>query len=285
MTPLHATIAGFSRAMFSNWLWYKPLDLIIDAGEGLQLALGARIWAPSIVAITHGHSDHLLGLPGFIASRRYGKGAPDKPLTVVYPAGCSGAGAVRGLFTQLWPRESFPVTWVEAAPGHEIALGRHRVLQAFASVHGTSETTLGYRVLETRRHLRPAFAGMSQDAIRQEVQRVGRDAVMEEYRHVLFAHSGDSMPIAADLIRGAELVVHDATFLEPGDRRWDIHASSREALDLAVRAGVRSLVLHHLSIRYERADAVPALRAQVAASGFTGPCWLLDEHRFVALGG
>jgi ribonuclease BN (tRNA processing enzyme) len=91
------------------------------------------------------------------------------------------------------------------------------------------------------------------------------------------------MPLPADVVRGADLLVHDATFLEPGDRRWDIHASSAEVLALARDAGVRCLVMHHLSIRYERNDAIPALRAQVVSSGFEGDCWLLDDGRFVPL--
>jgi hypothetical protein len=43
------------------------------------------------------------------------------------------------------------------------------------------------------------------------------------------------------------------------------------------------LILYHLSIRYDRGTAIPSLRAQVAASGFTGACWLLDESDFVSL--
>jgi ribonuclease BN (tRNA processing enzyme) len=69
-------ITGYSRAMFSNWCWHQPLQLVIDAGEGMQLALGHHIWSPEVVALTHGHSDHLLGLPGFIASRRFAKACP-----------------------------------------------------------------------------------------------------------------------------------------------------------------------------------------------------------------
>ena len=79
------------------------------------------------------------------------------------------------------------------------------------------------------------------------------------------------------LVANADLLVHDATFLNEPDRREPIHATTEEALDVGRRANVKTLVLYHLSIRYDRATAIPALRAQVAASGFTGDCWLLDE--------
>ena len=69
-----ADLVGFSRGMFSNWLWHRPLQLLVDAGEGLQLALGARVFGPSYLALTHGHSDHVLGVPGLVAARRFGKG-------------------------------------------------------------------------------------------------------------------------------------------------------------------------------------------------------------------
>jgi ribonuclease Z len=269
--------------MYSNWFWHKPLQLLVDAGEGLQLALGTRVWAPAVVAITHGHSDHLLGLPGFIASRRFSKGAQDKPFTIVFPEGNAGVEAFRGLVGRLWPNEAFPATWLALKPGDEVPLGSTRVLQAFRSNHGTADLTLGYRVLELRRRLRPDFAGLSEAEIRDRARAVGRDVLMEAYRHVLFAHTGDSMPIEPDLVRHADLLVHDATFLEAADRKRDIHASSVEALAVAREARVRSLVLHHLSIRYDRSDALPRLRAQVAESGFAGECWLLDDHRVINL--
>jgi ribonuclease BN (tRNA processing enzyme) len=106
---------------------------------------------------------------------------------------------------------------------------------------------------------------------------------MEPYRHVRFAHTGDAMPIDPEVVTGADLLVHDATFLDTEDRKWDIHATTAEALEVGRAAGVACLVLHHLSIRYERVDALPILRAQVAASGLAGECWLLDEGRLISL--
>jgi ribonuclease Z len=276
-------IVGYSRAMFSNWCWHQPLQLVVDAGEGLQLALGHHIWSPEVVAITHGHADHLLGLPGFIASRRYAKGAQEKPLTVVYPDGNGAVTTIRDLVGQLWPREEFPVTWVPLKPGEEHRLGPTRVLQAFRATHGGGDPAHGYRVLEERRRLKPEYAGLPQPEIRARVAADGRDVLMEAYRHVVFAHTGDSMPVDPALVTGADLLVHDATFLDVGERKWEIHASTSEALEVGRAAGVKALVLQHLSIRYERGDALPTLRAQVQASGFAGPCSLLDEGRLIDL--
>jgi ribonuclease Z len=276
-------ITGYSRAMFSNWCWHEPFQLVIDAGEGLQLALGQKIWAPAVVALTHGHSDHVLGLPGFVASRRFAKGAQEKPLTIVFPEGNSGVLAVRELLARMWPAADFPVSWAPIRAGGEFRLGKSRVLQAFATSHGNSEPTLGYAVLEERRRLRPEYAGRSEGEIRGLVRHGGRDALTEAYRHVCFAHTGDAMPIAPALVAGADLLVHDATFLDAGDRKWNIHATTAEALEVGRAAGAGCLVLHHLSIRYERSAALPALRAQVASSGFAGECWLLDDARLVSL--
>ncbi len=91
------------------------------------------------------------------------------------------------------------------------------------------------------------------------------------------------MPIDPALVADADLLVHDATFLNEPDRREPIHATTEEAIDVGKRANVKTLVLYHLSIRYDRATAIPALRAQVAASGFTGACWLLDEGDFIEI--
>ena len=269
--------------MFSNWCWHEPFQLLIDAGEGLQLALGQKIWAPEVVALTHGHSDHVLGLPGLVASRKFAKGAQEKPLTVVFPDGNSGVLAVRELLARMWSASDFPVTWVPVRAGGEFRLGKTRVLQAFPTSHGGSEPTLGYVVREERRRLKPEYSGLPEQEIRELVRNGGRDVLMEPYRHIRFAHTGDAMPVDPALVARADVLVHDATFLDADDRKWDIHATTAEAIGVGQAAGVGCLVLHHLSVRYDRAASLPALRAQVAASGFAGECWLLDEARLINL--
>jgi ribonuclease Z len=280
---MHDRLVGYSRGLFSNWLWHRTLHLVVDAGEGLQLGLGSRVLAPTHLLVTHGHADHTFGLPGFVAARRFGIGDPDKPLTIVHPERSRGVEVARGTLERQWPREAFPLTWVGLAPGGELELGRNTFIRAFAADHATADLALGYLVLERRQRLRPEFRGASEDEIRRIVHARGRDTVMEPYVHVLFAHTGDSMPLDPALFARADLLVHDATFLVAEDRRERIHATTEEAIATAREAGVRTLVLQHLSVRYERGRAIPALRAQVRALGFAGECWLLDGPHFIRL--
>ena len=280
---MQETLRGFSRGMYSNWLWHKPLQLLIDAGEGLQISLGSNVFSPSVLAISHGHSDHVLGLPGLLAARKFGKGAVDKPLTIVFPEGSVGVQAVREYLGRAYADVVFPLNWIAAVPGTVVPLGKNKQLEAINVRHTANEVPLGYRVIETRKRLKPQFASLPQADIEAAARQGTRDDLLEDVRHVVFAHSGDAMPIDPALVTDADVLVHDATFLNEPDRREPIHATTAEALDVARQANVKALVLYHLSIRYDRATAIPALRAQVAASGFTGPCWLLDEDVFVEI--
>lgn len=282
-TQMRDDLKGFSRGMYSNWLWHRPLQLLIDAGEGASLALGTNVFSPSVVAITHGHSDHVLGLPGLVAARRFGKGATDKPLTIVFPEGSKGVQAVRELLGAAYAGVVFPLTWIGVQPGAITPLGKNRALEAIAVRHTASEPALGYRVLEKRKRLKPEFASLPQSEIEAAARGGKREAMLEEVQHILFVHSGDAMPIDPSLAANADLLVHDATFLNEPDRREPIHATTEEAIDVGKRANVKTLLLYHLSIRYDRATAIPTLRAQVASSGFSGDCWLLDEGDWVPL--
>lgn len=276
-------LEGYSRGLYSNWLWHKGTQVLVDAGEGVHLALRSGVWQPDVVAITHGHSDHVLGLAGFAGARRFGKGATTKPWTVLYPTGSTGVEATKAQIAGLWRGVDFPITWVEVDHGTSHRLSQHRAIEAFHVSHVEVEPAVGYRVVEARRRLKPEYAAMPQPEVERLARTKGRDEVMEAHQHVLFIHSGDAMPIEPALARDADLLVHDATFLSAEERREPIHATTEEALQVAREANVTALVINHLSVRYDRDTAIPRMREQLAASGFQGACWFLDDDRLLDL--
>jgi ribonuclease Z len=280
---MHDVLQGFSRGLYSNWLWHKGTQVLVDAGEGVHLALRSSVWQPDVVAITHGHSDHVLGLAGFAGARRFGKGATSKPWTVLYPAGSPGVAATRELVAGLWRGVEFPITWIAVEHGASHRLTQHRSIEAFRVDHVAVEPAVGYRVVESRRRLKPEFAATPQPEVERLARTKGRDHVMEPHQHVVFIHSGDAMPIDPALARSADLLVHDATFLSAEERREPIHATTEEVLQVARDANVTTLVINHLSIRYDRTTAIPRMREQLTASGFQGACWFLDESELIDL--
>lgn len=208
--------------------------VLVDVGGSPVARLragGVDPFALTHVVVTHLHADHAYGLPALVQGLvLLGRRAP---LTVVCRP--EHAAALRDLcrLFGVWAREEVPVTLqpIDLAVGaRAFATGPLEVRTA-PNAHGTM----------------PNFA--------VRVDAAGRGIV----------YSSDTTPSDAvvALARGADTLVHEATFPDRDRGRFGAHSTAGEAGAIAARAGVRRLILVHIEADYH--DATDALAAEAAA--------------------
>ena len=254
--------------------------LLFDCGEGTQqqiLRSSVRAGAIEAIFISHMHGDHLYGLPGLLSTMSlHGR---SEPLAVFGPERV--AQYLRGVYEASYAHTSFDLTIHAVADGDVIARDGYDV---HARLLDHTAPCLGYCVVE---HDRPGTfdvqrareLGVPAGPLYRTLQK-GSDVTLDHGRVVRsasivgpprrgrrIAYCTDTRPCRAtiELARGAEILIHEATYgddlrAEAGERG---HSTAAEAARIAAEAGVRRLILTHISPRY--VDAAPLLAEARAA--------------------
>ncbi len=244
---------------------------LFDCGEGTQRQMirFGTVFDVAAIFFTHFHADHYLGAIGFL--RTLSMLGRQDPITLYGPK-----PARRLLETMLFTgadKFSFEVKIEEVLPG---ATFRREGCEfaAFATAHRTP--SVGWALIEDARpgrfHLERAEAlGIPKGPLYGELQhgravQVGDRTVSPEEvvepprRGRRLVVTGDTRPCRETALaaRGADLMVHEATFGdEEEERARDTqHSTAREAGRVAREAGVKRLVLTHLSTRYDQCPSV-----------------------------
>jgi len=253
--------------------------LLFDCGEGTQrqmMRYGVGFGFTEIF-FTHYHADHILGLTGLLRTM----GLQDRTAGVTLYGPRGGQRLLGAAVTLGIERNKFPVEIVEVAPGQRLARDEYDILP-FETEHRAD--TLGYALVEhTRRgRFHPDRArelGIPEGPLWGRLSR-GETIVLEDGRLIdpaqlvgatrsgrALVYTGDTRPHPAvvEAARGADLLVHEATFGEEEVARAveTGHSTAAEAARVARDAGVRQLVLTHISPRYGR--EAPELLAEARA--------------------
>ncbi len=248
--------------------------LLFDCGEGNQrqmMRYGVG-FAFREIFFTHYHADHLLGVTGLL--RTLGLQDRSAPVTLYGP---KGAQRVLGAAINLGiERNKFPIEIVEIKPGDRLARDDYEIV-VFETEHRAD--TVGYALVEHIRlgRFNPDRAralGIPEGPLWGQLHK-GQTVQLADGRTVgpadlvgaprsgrTLVYSGDTRPHLSliEVSRGADLLVHEATF--GGDEmeraKETGHSTAAEAARVALEAGVRRLVLTHISSRYSR-DAAELL--------------------------
>lgn len=269
-------LEGYSSAMYSTWIYYKPYHLMFDAGEGVCLSMRNFIFGVETVMLSHGHYDHIGGLAGMIYTRASGMGDKEKPLTIYYPKGDESILAFRKFIKTCASHIRYDLKWIEVEAGEEIKLEDRKVtIETFEAMHYSNRPCLGYKIVEDRVRLKPEFVGMPGAEIAKIVAEKGKGFINYTYRKNVLAYSGDSSPTRPSIVAGVDVLIHEGTFVGEGDIKVQGHSSVESAVNVASEAGAEALVLYHLSGRYTTGEALNEVRRVVAGVKYDKPVYFL----------
>ncbi len=244
--------------------------MLFDCGEGTQrqmMRYGTG-FAIRAIFVTHFHADHFLGIIGLIRTMAL-QGRED-PVDLYGPRGAERL--LRDATLLGVNRVQFPVRIRDLEPGEAVPFGDYDVVP-YAVRHGTP--ALGYALRERPRLGRfdveraralgvpegPLFGRLHRgEAVEVDGRTVEPSEVVGEPRPGrTVVYSGDTLPApeTVEAARGADVLIHEATFLEEeADRaRETFHSTAGEAGALAREANVGRLVLTHVSARYSENPA------------------------------
>lgn len=242
------TLEGVSRAGDETWFRVHPPGLAFDVGRGAAELTGA-----SDIFLSHGHLDHVSGLPWVLSQRSLGGLAGPR---VLCPAATAGPLEAWLQATEGVDGASYARQIVGLEPGDRTEVGRNLCVEAFANEHGVP--SLGYHLIRRDRRLRPEFRGLDRAEILR--RKASGEAIEETTESLWLSYCGDTGEAVFDLeprLFESRILLLECTFVGEDSReraREYGHIHFEQLVRRAASFRNRYLVLHHLSRRHRASD-------------------------------
>ncbi|XP_073036517.1 nuclear ribonuclease Z [Primulina eburnea] len=241
-------IDGLSIAGHETCVIFPSLSLAFDIGKCPQRAISQKF-----LFISHGHMDHIGGLPMYVATRGLYRMAPP---TIFVPKVIKEN--VEKIFEahRAMDQSELNHTLIGVDVGEEFYLRRDLKVKAFRTYHVIPSQ--GYIVYSVRQKLKLEFVGLPGEEIKK-LKQSGVE-ITDTYTSPEIAFTGDTMsdfiidPDNIDVLR-AKILVVESTFVEDsttveGAREYG-HTHLSEIIKHADQFQNKAILLIHFSARYQ----------------------------------
>lgn len=240
--------------------------ILLDCGEGCQrqmMKAGVGFAKRMRIFVTHLHGDHVLGLAGLLQSM--GMMGREDPVLIYGPRGLSRL--VEAFKEALGFELPYTAEVYEVGEGVVCRGDGYKVEARFVK---HSVVTLAYALIEDDRPGRfnpekaaqlgvpkgPLWKSLQMGEVVEVKGRVVKpeDVLGPPRKGLKLIYSGDTgfAESLVELSRGADLLIHEAMFDDSLEDKAveEGHSTARQAATVAKLAGVKRLVLTHISPRY-----------------------------------
>lgn len=250
------------RWLTALMLRYNGKSILIDCGEGTQIALREKGWSPKpvdIICFTHYHADHISGLPGMLLAM--GNAERREPLRLMGPKGLT---RVVNALRVIAPELPFELQFQEIGQEEETFSFDGFQIKAFKVSH--SVACYGYsmtverggrfdreRALARQIPLKLWSRLQKGETIEEGGLTYTPDMVLGEPRKGLkVTYCTDTRPTGSIVsnAEGADLLILEGMYGEPeklAKAKENRHMTMYEAASVAKAAGVPELWLTHYS--------------------------------------
>lgn len=258
------------RWLTSLMMRYNGKSILIDCGEGTQIAMKEKGWSPKpidVICFTHYHADHISGLPGLLLTM--GNAERKEPLLLIGPRGLTRVvSAVRAIAPEL----PFEIRCLELEGPEQTVEFEDFRLEAFRVNHNV--ICYGYNMVIERSGkfqldkaeklgIEKKYWNRLQKGETLEIdgKTYTPEMVMGEPRKglkVTYCTDTRPTPEIVKNARGADLLICEGMYGEPDKlekAKEHKHMTFYEAAGLAKEAGVPELWLTHYSPSLPKPEA------------------------------
>ncbi|HLC48280.1 MAG TPA: ribonuclease Z [Candidatus Norongarragalinales archaeon] len=239
---------------------------LFDCCEGAQrqmMKYGISYAKVRCIFVSHLHADHFLGILGL--TQTLNMMGRQEELLIYGPEGTSDFFS--GLFKMKQLRVNFPIKIIEI-PKAKKKVYEDKLIRVDAFLVKHNAPALGFAIEEQpiNKFYEEKARGLGiKGRLFSEIQEKGEVSIngkkiklgdvtfIKNGKKIIY--SGDSLPTAAVVkySKGADLLIHDSTFSDAhkGTAKEKFHSTAKECAEMARKAGVKKMVLTHISNRYD----------------------------------